>query len=103
MRLAGPPRFGAWILLCRSHGLPAQAREGGSRRKCPGTRGTRSIFFCVWDLFDAYTSEPQTSLERPKMLVSFVILIGKGTTFRSKNVFDNSLRLFLIDRNPTCV
>ncbi len=44
--------------------------------KCCSNAKTVQYFFGVWDLFDAYTSEPQTSLERPKNLVSFVILIG---------------------------
>ncbi len=35
-----------------------------------------NIFFGAWDSFDAYTSEPQTSLERPIILGIIVILIG---------------------------
>ena len=55
-------------------------RTSFKRQKWPFKRSSNAktvqYFFGVWDSFDAYASEPQTSLERPKCLVSFVILIG---------------------------
>ena len=55
--------------------LVSNAKNGYSN--AVQTQKQYNIFFGVWDSFDAYASEPQTSLERPKCLVSFVILIGK--------------------------